>query len=193
MFEHIRILSAIANLIVGTWIAFYAYQKYKTYTYSFLKSLVHLIVFNNLITLIMFIAKYFELNLMVHYSQNIITILKYAAILCIILSGYGMIISLLKIFFGFKDEEITLRYRIWIAAGFIVIILCLVVRILWPQRSASFTWLHIILGLAIANLITMDISIPLDIVKYTKKIQIKTRLKLPKVLDIYIYHAMVSY
>lgn len=166
MMEHVRIFSAVINLIIGTCIAFYAYLKSKSLSYPFLKYLVHYIIYFNLCVVILLVGKYFELNLMENVSHRNISILRDMAVLFAVLFGYGMITSILRIGFGIRDENIPTRYKLWIMAGLIVILCCYSVKFIYPNQSASFVWLNIILGFGIANVFILDFTIPIGLVKY---------------------------
>lgn len=61
---HFIILIHIVTLIVGSWMAFYSYQMYKTHNYSFIRSLVGFIIFLNLWILLDLTSKYVHFNIM---------------------------------------------------------------------------------------------------------------------------------
>lgn len=186
MLEHYRILSAIINLVVGTAIAFYIYQKYKIYKYAFLKPVIHLTIFFNLCILVMVIAKYFTLNLNEKLSAQTVQVLGNIGVLAILLFLYGMIFSVLQISFGLKGRDIPKSYKTWITIGVTVIVFCYIVKLIYPQTSSSFIWLNTILGFAIGNMFILDVTIPWGMVRYGKKNSDKDEAKISKAFG-YLY------
>lgn len=184
--EHVRIFSAVINLIFGTWLVFYIYQKSKSPSYPFLKYLYHYVIYYNLCIVILLLGKYFELNLMENVSPKSILIVKNMAILFVILFGYGMVTSMLRIAFGLKDQDVRLRYKIWTMTGFVVIILHYCAKFIFLNQDPSPLWLNIILGFAIANVFILDMTISIDMIKYGKKSVDRDKGKVGKALG-YFY------
>ena len=169
MFEHIRILGAISNLVVGTWLIFYVLQKSKSFKYDYLKHIIHLIIFFNSCILMMLLAKYFTLNLAENFSSNFILILRDIMILIILVLLHGMTFSLLNISFKLRNEKIPTKYKIWMASGLAIIGFCYGVKIFSSQDSTSSTWLNVLLGFAIANLAFLDFKFPTGMIRYGNK------------------------
>lgn len=184
--EHVRIFSAVINLILGTWLVFYIYQKNKSLSYPFLKYLYHYVIYYNLCIVIILLGKYFELNLMESISPGSISILKDMAVLCAILFGYGMIISILRIAFGIRDQTVPLRYKIWTSTGLAVLILHYCTKFIFLSQDPSPPWLSIIQVFAIANVFILDMTIPIDLIKYKKRCEDQDKGTLSKALG-YFY------
>ncbi len=66
LMEHLVVLFDIVTLVVGTWVAFYAYQSYRSYKLPYLRSLFYYIVFYNLTVSVHFLVNYTRTNLIRH-------------------------------------------------------------------------------------------------------------------------------
>lgn len=169
MIEHVRIFSAVINLIVGTWVVIYVAQKRRAYDYPFLSPLIRHIVFYNLCIVVLLMGKYAELNLMERLPPQTLSILKNIAILCIVFFAFGMITSLLRIASELKGTAIAYIIKAWTVLGCTVLGAAILIKILLPQKSAAFTYLPVITGMAILNLLILDNSINLGLVRFTRR------------------------
>ena len=169
MIEHVRVFSAVVNLVVGTWIVIYVAQKRRTYDYPFLTPLIHHIVFYTLCICIILVGKYVELNLLKSLPQQAVPVLAYIAGLCAAIFGSGMLISLLRIAVGLKGTTTPLKIKCWILAGSAVLILAIILRILLPYDSTFSLQLPIVIGLGIGNLFVIDIVIPIGLIKFGRR------------------------
>ena len=166
MIEHVRIFSAVINLVVGTWVAIYVNQKRRNYDYPFLAPLVRYIIFYLLCICILLVGKYVELNLLKSLPQQAAPILVNIAGLCAAIFGTGMIVSLLRIAASLRGTATSLKIKVWVVAGSALLILAIILKMLLPQGSISSLYLPVIIGLAIGNLCVMDIAVPIGLIKF---------------------------
>jgi DNA-binding CsgD family transcriptional regulator len=64
--EHLVVLFDIVTLVVGTWVAFYTYQSYRSTKIPYLRSIFFYIIFYNLTVSVHFLINYTKTNLMRH-------------------------------------------------------------------------------------------------------------------------------
>ena len=139
--EHIRISINIIILMLGTASAFYAWHVVRTYTYAFLRPIVHFIIFCNLIIFIDLTAQYSCINLLrdcLLYQSTV-----YARIFGPLSSFFFMLmtISLIRIVFILQEKRISSGLRPWLWAGFFLFTLSYVVRIILSLTGIFPRWL----------------------------------------------------
>ena len=139
--EHVKILNAFVNIVIGTWIIFYVYNVYKSYKYSFLLPLVYHVIFYNLLILILLITKYFSLNIPDSFllkkfpgSEAIIT-LFYSVFLI------GMTFSMFIVILRFFNKSISSNTKKWLITGFIILIVIYCIKIILPHQKDAFRWI----------------------------------------------------
>jgi len=76
MIDHLKLFSVIFSVIIGSGILIYALQMYRRYQYPFLKYLTFHIAISNLGLLVLFIAKYIDLNVETTPSSLVAEILS---------------------------------------------------------------------------------------------------------------------
>lgn len=139
--EHIKILSAVFNLIIGTWAAVYAYHMYRTYAYPFLQPLVYHIVFYNILILFTLISKYFDINLPENFILNKFSLYEDLGFIFIYLSIIGMTYAMIMVVLRFRGKDILPRFKKWILAGSVILICGLIIKMVLPQKAMVYNWL----------------------------------------------------
>jgi DNA-binding CsgD family transcriptional regulator len=136
---------------------------------------------SNLCVLLLLVGKYVELNLMQNLSPDVLHFLRSAAFLLVILFVYGMVRSFLHIVVGLVGKPISKRSKIWIYAVFCFLLLCLVVKFLWPARTHPWEWLDVLIGLAALNIIGFEIAVSIGLIKFGKKCEDKAKAKIIRI------------
>jgi len=139
--EHIKILAAVANLMIGTGIAVYTYYLYKTYAYPFLQPLTYHIIFYNLLILLMLISRYLDLNLPEKFLVLRSPIYEDIGYLVLYIFFMGMTYAMVSVVLQFQGKDISPRQRKRIFAGAIVFLSGLIIKMILPTRSLTYKWL----------------------------------------------------
>lgn len=166
MIEHAKIFISIISLMIGTWAVMYAFQMYKSYAFSFLKFIAHYTLLFNLGFLILLITKYIEINLPENFMSNAY---KDITELVLTLVEIGFIILMLRILLGFQDKDISPRFKEWVGAGVVILILSYGVKIILPHAGSSSRWLDIVQSVIFNNLIILEFPILIGLLIIGKK------------------------
>ena len=156
MIEHAKIFISIISLMIGTWAVVYAFQMYKSYAFSFLKLIAHYTFLFNLGFLILLITKYIEINLSENFMSNVFPYYKDITELVITLVEIGLITLMLRIFLGFQEKDISPRFKGWVGAGVIILVLSYGIKMILPHASSSSRWFDIVQSAIFSNLIILE-------------------------------------
>ncbi|UCC44916.1 MAG: helix-turn-helix transcriptional regulator [Candidatus Zixiibacteriota bacterium] len=167
MYEHIRIISAVINLIIGTAVAISAHQKYQTYKFPYLKHLVHHVILINGGVFLLLSGKYFELNLMSSWTPEQTSALRDAAmIIAVILLG-AMIVKLHALKWSFRREKKRLRSMWPAVVGVLITLAPFPIRYLMPSGE-ELNWQITLQVCGLSFLITTEIAQQIGMIKYGK-------------------------
>lgn len=167
--EHVAVFGIFVNLILGIWVTIYAYQIYKSYTYSFLQPLVHYTFFYNLGIFSLLITVYLNINLPENYMQMRYPFFRDTSFLLITLFEIGMVTSMLRIYLGFKGKDISNQYKSWILIGVIILVLSYPVRIVLLNPGPFRRLLRVIQAEIYDNFIVLEIPILVAILVLGRK------------------------
>ena len=169
MLEHARIFISIISLMIGTWALVYAFQMYKSYAFSFLKFIVHYTCLFNLGFLILLITKYVEINLSENIVLNVFPHYKDITGLVLTLIEIVLITLMLRIFLGFQEKDILPRFKGWVGAGIIILVLSYGIKMILPHASPSSRWFDIVLSAIFSYLIILEFPILIGLLIVGKK------------------------
>lgn len=169
MIEHAKIFISIISLMIGTWAVVYAFQMYKSYAFSFLKLIAHYTFLSNLGFLILLITKYIEINLSENFMSNVFPYYKDITELVIILIEIGLITLMLKILLVFQEKDISPRFKGWVGAAVIILILSYGIKMILPHASSSYRWFDIVQSAIFSNLIILEFPILIGLLIIRKK------------------------
>lgn len=182
--EHIKILGAFVNLIVGTWIVVYTFQIYKSHAYPFLLPLVYHTVLYNLMILILLIIKYFSLNLPDNFPLKKFPGSEDIATLFFSIFFIGMTISMFVIVFRFFEKKISLRAKRWIFSGLIVLAISHGVKIISPHQDIVYRWLYSIHEHIVDIIVVSEIILLIVLLIKGRKFPDKDKIRITKTFAI---------
>lgn len=186
--EHIKILGAFFNLIIGATVAVYVYQKYKSYGYSYLKPLTYHIVFYNLMISVLLISKYLSLNLPEKSLQAYFSGSDDIGNLLLSLFSIGMVLSIYCIILGFKERKISSREKKGVATGITLLVLSYIVKIILPHKGPSYEWFDFVLESIIDIVFLMEIALLITLRVYGKRSRDREKTKITNAFA-YLYLA----
>ena len=169
MTEHFRLLSAVINLVIGTWMAFFFYQKTRSRGIPALKYIVHLVICFDLVLFIYLIVKYFSLNLLEtlpvpsHTPLNIISLIAVTSLL------YGILGSVIRLFYSLRHESIPKILIFWFIFGYSVLLLGFGIRLVFLPQSHDFVWLDVFQGVSYIILFLFDVILPIRMIRYARR------------------------
>jgi len=167
--EHVRILSAVINLMAGVWIAYAIHQCRVRFALPVLMPLFRLVVFFNLEILLLLFAKYTELNLLPSLSMPVLTAFRLLALTLVYAFGWGMISSVLAIARVLHGSVRPLRTSIWVGLVFILAAAGNCLRLLLSQRGTLPGWIEAIHILAIMGVLAMEFGIPVHMIRWGRR------------------------
>lgn len=180
--EHFGLLVILITLIVATWAAIYVYQIQKTYDYLFLKPVFHYSVFYDIAIFSLMITVYVVINVPKNYFQDNFPFFLDLSYLFVALFEIGLVYSLFRIYLGFKDKEIPVKFRFWIFVGIGVFVLSFGVRlILLPEGSLSRFFRSIQFSIY-NNFLVLEIPILIALLVGGKKEKDRRKIKLRRSL-----------
>ncbi|MCK5059052.1 MAG: helix-turn-helix transcriptional regulator [Candidatus Aminicenantes bacterium] len=186
--EHIKILAAVANLMIGAGIAVYTYNLYKTYAYPFLQPLTYHIIFYNLLILLTLIYKYLDLNLPEKFPLTRSPVFEDIGYLFIYLFVMGITYAMVRVVLQFQGKALSPRLKKWIFTGAIVFLGGIVIKMILPPRSLSHKWLYFIYENVGAILFVIEIVFLVTLLIYAKRSSDRKKAKICKAFA-YLYLA----
>lgn len=172
--EHFRILSALINLILGSYIAYYIYYRTSKLPYPYIKHIIRFIILFNLCIVIVLISKYVGLNLLNRISPNLIQRLIESMIVCIVLILCWMEYEIIQIILGLLEKKLTEKYKVWSIIGLVSILIYCFVEIVFLHNLKPIQFLSIFL----LCIVIVDFIIQLGIIINGIIFQEKTRKKI---------------
>ena len=169
MTEHFRLLSAVINLVLGTWLAFFFFQKARIVRISALKYLAHLVLCFDFLLFVYLIVKYVSLNLPDTIPDPTRTPLQIIALFTVISLLHGMVFSVIRLFFDLRKESIHRPILLWLVVSYVLIVISFVIRLSWFPGSRDFVWLDILQGFLYFNLPVLDVTISVKMSRYAGK------------------------
>jgi DNA-binding CsgD family transcriptional regulator len=167
MYEHVRIISTILNLIIGTAVAFAVYQKYWTYGFPYLKHLAHYVILINGGFFLLLSGKYFELNLMDSFTPEQISVLKDMAIIVAVILLGCVVVKLHALKWSFRREE-KRSLSVWLAAiGLLVALASFPIRY-FILSGEEPNWLGIMRAFGLSLLMITEIVQQTGMIGYGK-------------------------
>ncbi len=142
--EHIKILSAFVNLMIGTWAAVYAYHMNRTYAYPYLQPLVYHIIFYNILILFALVSRYLNINLPDNFILTRLSLYDDIGFLFIYLSIIGMTYAMIRVVLRFQGKDISPRLKKRIFVGTVIFISGLIIKMILPQQSLTYKWLDLV-------------------------------------------------
>ena len=135
MIDHLKLFSVIFNVIIGSGILIYAFQMYRRYQYPFLKYLTIHIALSNLGLLVLFIAKYIELNVETTPSSLVAEILSVFGYLLADILIISLGLFSIKIVLNLFERNFPTKLNRIIILGLIVFIACFFTKYLIPAEG----------------------------------------------------------
>jgi len=138
MMDHVKLFIVLGVLLVGAATSAYLYQAYKRYASPPLKPIVFHVVFYNLLVLLLFVDKYYEVNI----GGGVFSIpddLRHVSVnLLIYLFLIGFSYASLKIYLGFMQKKIARTRVRWIAVGTILLVAGICTEPLFTRESLAW-------------------------------------------------------
>ncbi len=107
MMDHVKLFVVLGNLLVGAATSAYLYQAYKRYATPPLKPIVYHVVFYNLLVMLLFVDKYYEVNI----GGGVFSVPDHlrhtSVILLVYLFVIGFSYASLAIYLGFMEKKIA--------------------------------------------------------------------------------------
>ncbi|MFC2155011.1 response regulator transcription factor [Acidobacteriota bacterium] len=178
--EHIKILAAAVNLMIGTGIAVYTYYLYKTYAYPFLQPLTYHIIFYNFLILVMLISRYLDLNLPEKFLIFRLPIYEDIGYLVLYVFFMGMTYAMASVVLKFQGKVFSPRQRKWIVAGAIAFLSGLIIKMILPTRSLSYKWLFYFYENIEAFIFFIEIVFLVALLIYAKRSSDRKKAKICK-------------
>lgn len=150
--EHIRMLGAIVNLILGSMIAGHAFQRMKTFAYAFLRPIFDYIVLYNLLIFCLLITKYLAVNLGGRLLPRSMPSHAHLFALISVILGCGMVYTMWRIMRGFEDRVISRGAKIGVFIVIALLFIAFGIRYVMPESRAdsdAILYIQISIGLGI--------------------------------------------
>jgi len=135
MIDHLKLLSVIFSVIIGTGVLIDTFQMYRRYQYPFLKYLTFHIALTNLGLLLLFIVKYIDLNIATALrapTDGFLNVLAYLFGIAII-ACFGLISS--KIVLNLLERDLSPKLERRILLGLAIYLAGYFIKYLLPENG----------------------------------------------------------
>ena len=153
--KHIIVLLYTIIVIIGAWAAFYTHQNYKYYKKTFLRDLVHYIVFFNLYVLFYQIVEYLYLNLVGGDLSNLPPIIRIVFYLASLIIQLGMAWTFIRVVIGLQGKSVSQIIERLFYAGIGLAGISYTIGITLYLQTTSSKWMDI--TYAILAIISMGV------------------------------------
>jgi len=141
--KHILILLYSVIVIMGAWAAFYTHQMYKKYKMTFLRDLIHYIIFFNMSVLFYQIIEYLYMNLLGNDLSNLHPFLRIFIYLVILIIQIGMTWTFIRVIMGLREKSVSKKIERIFYAGVAFIGINYTVGITLYLETTSSKWIDV--------------------------------------------------
>jgi DNA-binding CsgD family transcriptional regulator len=144
MLTQFNVFVVLANLLLGTWVVFSAFQASRTFRYPYLKWFAYYCLAKLFFISHTFIWRYITVNVNPDAIENINRTLENVNDLVFSLVALASFVLMFRTVLGLRDSDFTRPIR-WLIYGAVsLVVIGYSARILWPWGERAFAWFDVV-------------------------------------------------